>query len=299
MQSPRVQGPDGGGVELRPPGRPIARLDQHCAESELTGLRADRRSAAAAACFPSARSTYRLRRMGCRFGTEIVRWRSRLAGVARRRSSAQCSSCVAPVAAVGVSGLRPWPLSELSQPRQAGSRCVGSGWGRRHCRRVVVRREPPGWSRSRSSALVAPDAGPRRAGTAKRRRRARAERNPALGAVVAVEVVLVLDTGGVVARVVDRRGRRARRRAAEPAAAVGPAVPDAAAIAETGPRIAIATAPIASSSGNPVRGGRWRLPVSRSGGSGIPRFKRTLEPRILAQVAVRRIVITGGSRAWT
>lgn len=120
---------------------------------------------------------------------------------------------------------------------------------------------------------------------------------PTLGAVVALEVVLVLDTGGVVALVFDDAGVVAKDEPPSPLPP-SPGVPDAAAIADTGPRIAIATAPIASRSGNLVRG-RRHLPVSRSGGSGIPRFKRTLEPRILAQVAVRRIVITGGSHAWT
>ena len=119
---------------------------------------------------------------------------------------------------------------------------------------------------------------------------------PALGAVVAVEVVLVLDTGSVVALVLGDAGVVAK---AEPPSPLppSPGVPEAAAIADTGPRTAIATAPIDSSSVNLARGGCWHVPVRRSGGSGIPRFKRTLEPRILAQVAVRRIVIAGGSRA--
>lgn len=111
---------------------------------------------------------------------------------------------------------------------------------------------------------------------------------PALGAVVADEVVLVLDTGSAVALVVDVVDGDATPSPLPPS----PGTP-ATAVAERGPMIAIAMALVASNRINLVRGGCWRGSVPRSGGSGIPRFKRTSEPQAPAQVAVRRLVITG------
>ena len=117
---------------------------------------------------------------------------------------------------------------------------------------------------------------------------------PVLGLVVAVGVVFVLDTGSAVVLVPDV-GAVAGVVAPSPLPP-SPGTPAATAIAERGPRIANAIALVASNRVNLIRGGCRRIPVPRSGGSGIPRFKRTLEPQGTAQVAVRSIVITGG---WT
>jgi hypothetical protein len=117
---------------------------------------------------------------------------------------------------------------------------------------------------------------------------------PVLGPVVAVDVVFVLETGSPVVFV----GVAGAVEGAEPPSPLppSPGTPAATAITERGPSTANAIALVASSRVNLIRGGCRRIPVPRSGGSGIPRFKRTLEPQATAQVAVRSIVITGG---WT